>query len=225
MRYFVSLFIINVALILSVFFKLNQEEVKAITVPNVCGMSLNSAREKLSDFIIQVNYVEDNTKIDTVISSSPRENSLVHYGQVVVLNVSKGYVKEKYQNLVGTLYQDNINYLNELQKAYQLKVIINYQDGYNYVDGLIINMNLKGEIKTDDVLELVIARNPKTIMMPDFTGRYYQEVLAFGKKYGIEIKFFYVEGFLASDLVISQSIKPNTPVLKNGCYLEIYLQE
>ena len=86
-------------------------------------------------------------------------------------------------------------------------------------------MNLTGEIKQNDELIIEVANNPKTIIMPDFIGCYYQEVLAFAQKHEIEVRFYFIEGFIESGFVLNQSIKQGTPILKKGCYLEIFLQE
>lgn len=225
-RYIFSLLIINVALVLSVVLKLSKNNDPEVTfLPEVEGLSLTDALEKLSDFETRINYLESETEKDVLLNTSPKGNSLVYYGQTIILNVSLGYESEKYRDLTNTLYNDNLEYIDYLKNEYQVRIVINYINTDQYLDGLIIKMNLTGEIKQNDELIIEVANNPKTIIMPDFIGCYYQEVLAFAQKHEIEVRFYFIEGFIESGFVLNQSIKQGTPILKKGCYLEIFLQE
>lgn len=226
MRYIFSLLVINIALVLSMFLKLVENNEPEVTfLPEVEGLSLNDALERLSDFETRINYLESGTEKDVLLNTSPKGNSLVYYGQTIILNVSLGYESEKYRDLTNTLYNDNLEYIDYLKNECQVRIVINYINTNQHLDGLILNMNLCDEIKQNDELIIEVAKNPKTIIMPDFNGCYYQEVLAFAQKYEIEVKFYFIEGFMESGFVLNQSIKPGTPILKKGCYLEIFLQE
>ena len=220
-----SLIIINFALVLSVILQINQKSrIQVTTLPNVVGRNIDE-KINLDWFDVEINYVEDDSSKGQIIATTPMPNSVVHLGQKIILNVSKGYVSEKYKDITNTLYSDNKAYLEYLSSNYQIKIIENYLYDSKKIDGLILDIDLKGEIHPNDQLTITIARNPKTVVMPDFTGCYYQEAMAFANKNGIQVKFYYVEGFIATDFIVGQSIKPGTSVLKNGCYLEIYLQE
>ena len=58
-RYIFSLLIVNVALVLSVVLKLSKNNDPEVTfLPEVEGLSLTDALEKLSDFETRINYLE-----------------------------------------------------------------------------------------------------------------------------------------------------------------------
>ena len=227
MRYIVPLVFLNVLLIFGVFTRFIEidNNNKMQTLDDVSGMHIQEACDKLKDYDLQYNYIESDIAKDYIISSVPKANSLVQLGQTITLSISLGYICEKYRDLEGTLYQDNVDYLDYLKENYQIKVIIKYEKSDYLLDGLVKQMSLKNSINKNDELVLTIVSNPKTIIIPDFVGRHYQDVLAFADKNGILVKFYFIECYLTAGYVVSQSIKPGASVLKNGCYLEIYLQE
>ena len=65
MRYIFSLLVINIALVLSMFLKLVENNEPEVTfLPEVEGLSLNDAVERLSDFETRINYLESGTEKD-----------------------------------------------------------------------------------------------------------------------------------------------------------------
>ena len=88
--------------------------------------------EKLSDFETRINYLESETEKDVLLNTSPKGNSLVYYGQTIILNVSLGYESEKYRDLTNTLYNDNLEYIDYLKNEYQVR-IDNYHARFYWV--------------------------------------------------------------------------------------------
>ena len=209
-------------MIYTFFFSAN--DVKVQNLKDVSGLALDDALNKLIDYEISIEYVESNKEKETVLYTQPLSNKLVYEKQMITLYVSKGYLKEKYRNLENIMYEDSKEYLNKLVKEYKIELVVTYKNDNMMLDGLIYKQNSETNyIDYNDTLEIVVISNPKTVILPDFTGWNYMELLRYINENDINVILEYVSILYPSNHVVSQSVLPGERVLKNSNPITIYL--
>ena len=226
MRIFIGIILYNILiiflLIYTFFFSAN--DVKVQNLKDVSGLALDDALNKLIDYEISIEYVESNKEKETVLYTQPLSNKLVYEKQMITLYVSKGYLKEKYRNLENIMYEDSKEYLNKLVKEYKIELVVTYKNDNMMLDGLIYKQNSETNyIDYNDTLEIVVISNPKTVILPDFTGWNYMELLRYINENDINVILEYVSILYPSNHVVSQSVLPGERVLKNSNPITIYL--
>ena len=226
MRIFIGIILYNILiiflLIYTFFFSAN--DVKVQNLKDVSGLALDDALNKLIDYEISIEYVESNKEKETVLYTQPLSNKLVYEKQMITLYVSKGYLKEKYRNLENIMYEDSKEYLNKLVKEYKIELVVTYKNDNMMLDGLIYKQNSETNyIDYNDTLEIVVISNPKTVILPDFTGWNYMELLRYINENDINVILEYVSILYPSNHVVSQSVLPGERVLKNSNPITISL--
>ena len=226
MRIFIGIILYNILiiflLIYTFFFSAN--DVKVQNLKDVSGLALDDALNKLIDYEISIEYVESNKEKETVLYTQPLSNKLVYEKQMITLYVSKGYLKEKYRNLENIMYEDSKEYLNKLVKEYKIELVVTYKNDNMMLDGLIYKQNSETNyIDYNDTLEIVVISNPKTVILPDFTGWNYMELLRYINENDINVILEYVSILHPTNHVVSQSVLPGERVLKNSNPITIYL--
>lgn len=226
MKKIIGLIIFNLILVLFVFYKINisSNDVKVSYLKNVNNLNIDDGMEKLQNFEISVLYIDSELTKDTILYTEPKANSLVYDNQMITLFVSKGYSTVKFKNLENQVYDNCIEYIENIKKAYNLNVVITYKENKYLLDGLIHSQIITDEyIDQNDTLELVVISNKKVITLPDFIGWHYKDVILYANEKDLRIEFEYVEIFYASDYVVGQSVNSGTKVLKNSNSIKIYL--
>ena len=143
-----------------------------------------------------------------------------------LLYISKGYLREKYQNIENTLYEDNKEYLNNLVKNYKIELTVTYKKDKTMLDGLISNQNtLDRYVDFGEQLEIVVISNPKTVVLPDFIGKNYIEVLKFAQENDLNIIVEFIPILYLNNHVVGQSVLPGEEILKNSNPIIIYLSK
>ena len=122
------------------------------------------------------------------------------------------------------MYDDCKEYLNNLIKDYKIELIISYQESDTMLDGIIYKQVTADDyIDNLDVLELVVISNKKTIVIPDFIGWHYIDVLKYGNENKINFVFEYIPILYPKNYVVGQSKGKGYEVLKNSNPITIYL--
>ena len=121
-------------------------------------------------------------------------------------------------------YDDCEEYLKSLIEEYKIEVVITYEKNNKHLDGLIYKQKTLDEyIDLFDTIELVVISNPKSIIIADFTGWHYKDVIKYAGENSINIHFEYITILFPKDYVVGQSVLAGTKVLKNSNPITIYL--
>ena len=226
MRIYLGIIIYNVLLIVLVFYTIffANNDIKMNYLKDVSGKSEEEAIVLLSDYQIALEYVESELNKNIILYSKPASGELVYENQMITLYVSKGYLTEKYRNLENMMYVDCKEYLESLIKKYKLEVVITYEKNNKHLDGLIYKQKTKDQyIDLNDTLELVVISNPKSVIIVDFIGWHYKDVLKYTEENSVNVVFEYIPILFPKDYVVGQSVIAGTDVLKNSNPITIYL--
>ncbi len=225
-KIYLGIIIYNVLLIVLVFYTIffANNDIKMNYLKDVSGKKEEEGIELLSDYQIALEYVESPKQKNTILYSKPSAGELVYENQMVTLYVSKGYLTEKYRNLENMMYDDCEEYLASLIEKYKIEVVITYEKNNKHLDGLIYKQKTLDEyIDLNDVIELVVISNPKSIIITDFTGWHYKDVIKYAEENSINIYFEYISILFPIDYVVGQSVPAGMEVLKNSNPITIYL--
>jgi beta-lactam-binding protein with PASTA domain len=92
------------------------------------------------------------------------------------------------------------------------------------LDGLIYKQKSESDyIDYNDIFELVVISNPKTVTIPDFMGWNYMDLLRFTNENDINVIIEYVSMLYPSNHVVGQSVEAGEMILKNSNPITIYL--
>ena len=203
---------------------MSDDGIKMLSLKDVSGYYYEDGLTILSDFEITIEYTESEIEKDTILYTLPNAGEIVYIGQMVKIYVSRGYRSLTYENLLNELYSNKKDYLLDLVDKYEIKLEVNYKDDNILVDGLIYNVEMKDfYVDKYDSIVLTVINNPKTVILPDFMGWYYVDVLNYAIKNQIKVEFIYIPIMYITDFVVGQSVKPNTTVLKNNGSIIVYL--
>ena len=225
MRKYLLLFIYNFCLVAVVFyiFFIANKEVKLLSLPSVKGLTEEEGITLLKDYEVAIKYVESDIAKDTILYTEPNANQLVFEKQLIILYVSKGYAP-KYRNLKNQIYEDCKSYLSELKEEYNLDITVKYVEIGEYPDGLIYEMRTEHDyISPNEKVEITVISNPKTVVLPDFIGWTYQDVLKFARDNKINVEFEYVSFLFEANCVVGQSVLAGELVFKQSNPVIIYL--
>ena len=194
---------------------------KDVTVPDVSGLSVVKAEEKLREAGFEVSDKTKEESSDTVeegsvVKSSPAAGSKRKKGAEVTLYVSVGenaYVVA--EDLVGQNYRD---VKSVLEKMYDLYVVVTKEeDKTNKVEADVI-MRTEPEagtkLKKGDTLKLFIPSLDTNY--PDFTkeGKSLTKIKEWGDKYGVKVEVEYVEtDEFAAGTIFEQTIPAGSTVI------------
>lgn len=228
MRIFLCFLLYNL-LLLSLFlytYFFSSSEIKIQYLKDVSGLNEEEALDVLKDYEITIEYVESKKNKDEVLYTKPYAMEMVYEKQMITLYVSKGYQNEKYQILENKIFKDEKEYLDKLVSEHKIELIVNYVTNTKMLDGLIYKQVTKNQyISEGDTLELYVVSNPKFIILPDFTGWNYIELLRFSYENDINIHIVFLPILYPSNHVISQSVLPGEAMLKNSNPITIYLSK
>ncbi len=213
--------IINIAISITfTYFMHFKKDSEMINMVDVTTLNKEEAVSILCDYEIEIIYEESYLEVNKVIKTDPSVNELTQKGQKVLVYLSSGEVSIYYKNLVNTYYEDNVDYLLELENSnISIKIFNNISD--DYPDGVIISQSLEGKINSGDILELVVNYKKPLIFIPDFVGKTDTYVINHFKENDINIKFIYTKND-GSNVIYDQSIQPNSLVI-SGLTLYIYI--
>ena len=217
-----AVFAVLVIALLSIIFivpKVNKS--KMVAIPNVEGLTVSKATEKLENlgFVVKssIKLVESDTvEKGRIVKTDPAIGKKQKKGTKVTLYKSSGKATYTLEDYTGKNY---IEVQTILETKYKLIVTIEKKDVDNsdYDEQEIIGQSLaaKSEVKEGDSITLYI---PNLVdKFPDMValGYSYDDVTAFAKKYGLELKTEYVEITQYSEnKVISQSRIAGTEIVK-----------
>ena len=175
-------------------------EVKNITVPDVTGMSVIDAENKLIKKGFNIasetkDVVSDEIEEGLVVKTSPPKGSTRRKGATITLYVSRGETGYEVEDLKGKNYLEQKAILEKMYNLYVEVVEDEIDDIKKYEKGEIISTEpAKGTIlKEGDTIILHIPDS--NIIYPDFTSGEYSltDIENFCNKYGIELNVEYVE--------------------------------
>ncbi len=226
MRLFIGIIVYNILLIFVLFyaFFFSTTSIKMHYLNDVSNLNEEEGSLLLADYKISIVYLESDEDKSTILYTKPSANALVYEGQMITLYVSKGYYLARYKNLENLVYTDCIEYLKKLEADYQIKIIITYKKDNYLLDGLVYEQVTTDDfIEENDTLQLVVISNPKTVILPNFVGWYYKDVINFSRENNINISFEYIPILYPSDYVVGQSKEEGSMVLKNSNPITVYL--
>lgn len=214
--------LINVAIlsVFSYFIFIEKNDNDVVKMIDLEGRNKNDIADMLDCYEVEYIYFDSNESKDTIVYTEPSKNELTQIGQKIKIYISSGTVKEYYLNMINTYYEENIDYLNELETKIENLVIEN-QISDEYPDGVIIHQSLDGVIDGNDTLIIKVNYNKPLINIPDLIGKSELEIIYILKDYDLKYKIIYTK-MDGSNKVYEQSISPNTLVISNT-YLYIYI--
>lgn len=226
MKFYIGIVIYNIILLLVIIYLLNytNNDIKMSYLKDVSGLKLDSGLEYLSDYEINVLYVESDVTESTILYTNPKANSLVYEKQNVTLYVSSGFINEKYEPVKNRMYEDSVEYLESIKKTYNLNIIISYKEDRYLPDGLIYEFVVENDtISYNDNVYITVIKNTKYVLIPDFSSWYYKDVISYANTHDIKIEFIYMDIYFTPDFVVGQSVKAGSKVLKNSNPIIIYV--
>lgn len=228
MKKFIVLIVFNIVLILICFYIINfsNSDVMVSYMPLLVNKDIDECIELLSNYEVNIEYVDSDIEKNKVVSTEPESNSLIYEHQMITLYVSSGNNPLKYRNLENELYSDVSQYINEISELYNLKINIIYKEDKYLLDGLIYQQNTDDDyIDVGDILEFIVILNKKTIELPSFIGWHFNEIIDYANKNSLKIEFEYVIIPYKEDYAVGQSVASGTIVLKNSNPIIIYLSK
>ena len=210
-----------VALLAVVFVVPKVTKPKVISIPDVEGLTVSKATEKLEDLGFVVKSKIELVPSDTiekgrVVRTDPAIGKKIKKGTKVAIYKSSGKETFALEDYTGKNY---IEVQTILETKYKLIVTVEKKDveTSDYDEQEIIGQSLaaKSEVKEGDSITLYIPNLVETF--PDMValGYSYDDVTAFAKKYELELKTEYVETTqYEANKVISQSRIAGTEIVK-----------
>ena len=213
--------VLIVALLAVVFIVPKATKPKVISIPDVEGLTVSKATEKLEDlgFIVKskIELVpSDEVEKGRIVKTDPAIGKKIKKGTKITLYKSSGKETFTLEDYTGKNY---IEVQTILETKYKLIVTIEKKDvdTSDYDEQEIIGQSLaaKSEVKEGDAITLYIPNLVETF--PDMValGYSFDDVTAFAKKYELELKTEYVETTqYEANKVISQSRIAGTEIVK-----------
>lgn len=140
------------------------ESMKGVSVPDVKNRSANEAKTILANAGLETrNLTEtsDTVKEGNVIRTEPSTGTLIEKGATVTLVISEGPDADEVPNVVGYMFEDGVNVLNNA--GYKVS---NYENP-TYVEseepvGTIVGQNPNGgeKLKIDGTVSLTLSKGP-----------------------------------------------------------------
>ena len=228
MRIFLCFVVYNI-LLLTLFlytYFFSSIDIQVRYLKDVSGLNEEEAINLLKDYEITIEYVESDEKRNTVVYTKPYALELVYDKQMITLYVSKGYLTEKYRILENKIYDNEKEYLTKLVNDYKIELVITYVENSMMLDGLIYKQVTPNQfISYNDTLELYVVSNPKIVIIPDFTGWNYIDLLNWKNQNDINMEIIYIHALFPKNHVVSQSVNPGEKVLKDSNPITIYLSK
>ncbi|NLA32652.1 MAG: Stk1 family PASTA domain-containing Ser/Thr kinase [Mollicutes bacterium] len=194
---------------------------KPLTVPDVSGLSVEAAEKKLIDagFAIADQTqmkASDTVKEGLVIETKPKAKSVRKEGTIITIYESTGMNSVVLEDYKG---KNVIEVRTTLEKLHKINVIVEKKDVEEASD-LSINDIIEQDpkvgtkLKEGDTVYLYVPNI--TEKYPDFTKGNYslEDIEAFAKKYGLELKVNYVESVeYVPGSIMSQSRAEGTTII------------
>ncbi len=192
-----------------------------VKVPNVKGLKVSAAQDKLEDAGLVIGETKSITskkvKKNRIVKTNPIAGRTVKKGTKVTLYKSSGEKTYKIENYVGKNY---LEVKTILEEKYGLNVTISKKDvsdDTEYGDEEIIGQSLrKGEkVKRGDSITLYIPNNE--VVFPDMAGNGWtlDDVQAFASKYNLNLNIAYQKtNAYPEGKVVDQSRAAGCPLTK-----------
>ena len=194
---------------------------KPLTVPDVSGLSVEAAEKKLIDagFAIADQTqmkASDTVKEGLVIETKPKAKSVRKEGTIITIYESTGMNSVVLEDYKG---KNVIEVRTTLEKLHKINVIVEKKD-VEEASNLSINDIIEQDpkvgtkLKEGDTVYLYVPNI--TEKYPDFTKGNYslEDIEAFAKKYGLELKVNYVESVeYVPGSIMSQSRAEGTTII------------
>ena len=205
-------------------------EVKNITVPDVSGMSVVDAENKLikAGFNVSSEYKDiasDDVEIGNVVKTSPPSGSTRKEGASITLYVSAGEGGYVLEDLKGKNYLEQKAILEKMYNLY-VEVVEDEVENINTQEkGIILSTEPAAGtlLKEGDTIKLHIPDT--SIVYPDFTSGEYtlKDIENFCTKYEIELVVEYTETNDYEVGTIYNQSKPAGTIVVDGSTLKIFI--
>ena len=165
-----------------------------------------------------INKVKDIKSLDTIYSLLDIINSNISTNIstdniLSFYNTSKDLDKIQIQKLYLNGYDEYIydyDYINNKGTKLTLYNYIPYKSSIDLISKTM-NDNLNGNLTVSDEVIGEIEDDNRLNLMPNFTGKNYNEAVSFCEEYNIKLNINYVEGF-SNGIITYQNINENTDI-------------
>lgn len=190
--------------------------VPEVDVPDVSGLSLEEARERLEEeglgFTVGAEINSEEVPLDHVISQDPSAGRTVREGREIELVVSLGPEKIKVPGLVGKSEQEARILLSDLDL--NMETSREYSSEFKINEIIEQNPREDFEVTRGETINIVVSKGRRPFTLLDFEGRTIEDAKEWLKQYDLvlrEVKEEYSDGF-EEGKVISQSPAPGKMV-------------
>ncbi len=198
-----------------------------LIVPDIVNLEEDLAIKILKEKNIKYKILYVENKDEVIIKTIPYPGTKIKSKYILELYIGKIF-PAKYSSYIGKLYDDVIDEIDRLCRDFNLKLNVSYETCVDSVAGVIIKESfVDGEIvEYGDELNIVIAKNDTTFLMPKFLGLNIVDAIKLANEYNINLNLIYVETPIDEDIVIFQSTSENTLIQKNNQYqLDLYISK
>lgn len=200
---------------LAIYPKINNR--KDVEIPDVYNNSLNEAKTKLKDSDLRFKIVEvENSNKVSVLYSMPEVGSIVKSKSIVTLYITKQeeIILDDFTNV---LYCDVKTEIEEFCSANKIKLFVDEIVDNDLPEGIIVSQSQEPYNKiTSKVLTIKVVKHDNKFEFPDLVGKDIEEAIELIGKYDLNINYVYEYSLEPYGVIIAQSIKPNTKVIKGN---------
>lgn len=225
LRNTISIFTLTLTIVLVIFnFLVNSDMIeigsKASLMRDFTNVNINEALSWASDNGITVEQkyeYSDNVKEYNIISQNVKTDTETDDIKNIIFVVSSGPNYDK-ETIIPSMVGMNVDAVIDIIKDnYLNNVTINYVENKEAAKDIVIEQNLKGQIRRNDSLVLTILLGDKTLLgdvkMIDLVNKSLFDATLFLKRNGINYKLTYeFSDTIDRGSVIAQSIKTDTTI-------------
>ena len=199
---------------------------KTIIIPDIINMAENEALSKLEEMGVnyKLSYVENDENI--VLKTIPYAGVKIKSKNYLTVYVGQKAISS-YNSFLGLRYDDYQLDIERFCQENNLELIISYEES-SEISGLIIKESIVdgSNLANYDKLELTIAVNDDSFLMPNLVGLSIEEALKIINEYKLKVNINYIQSLIDRDIVIFQSATANTLISKNNNFkIELYISK
>ncbi|MGH2652135.1 MAG: PASTA domain-containing protein, partial [Actinomycetota bacterium] len=194
-----------------------------VEVPNVLGLTLEAARNKLEGAGLKIKATErefhETVPLGHVIDQNPKPGNLFEVGEGVELIVSRGPPLVQVPDVVGRAVGD----AGDLLRAADLDVRVEFDfSGDVERDHVISQTPVAGEkVETGTLVTIVVSKGPREFPMPDVIGMTRDAAVVRLEEMGLDVRLVQLPGSSGNE-VVGQEPDPGTTV-EQGQQVTIYI--
>ena len=226
LRLWIVIFIIGVLWVNYIFISPKIFNNKIVEIPDILDLPIDEGMNKLDDIDIEyrISYVESDD--EKILKTIPHSGTKIKAGTIVSVYVGKKF-PVKYRTYVGLIYNNVSNQIIEFCGKNNIKLIIEYEESSS-INGMIIRESIvDGEVISEKgELIITIAKNSSYYLMPNLIGLDIDSAIEIINNYGIKVNIIYYCSPIDEDIIIYQSVEPNSLIYKGNSFtIDIYVSK